>query len=833
MYRLGLGLALSAAVAFPSALEMSRPVRTWEFLDATGQRSSILGREDGLLEAYVYPLKLFSSFQFSFELAGRVIPASAISRRVAFHPGSVDIVYTGDEFRVVETLLVPVREPGGLIRLQIEAQDELTVRFTFRPDFQLMWPASFGSGFGQWKPNERLFVMGADGQPYAAVLGGTELQLDSTDYATNYSAQSKAAFSLGSMKGMGERLIAFAASMKSVEEAEQVESRLLQNPAAIENQTAEYYAKYLDSTVSVDLPDKDLQSAYDWSRLSLVKGMVENPFLGKGLIAGYGPSKGSYRPGFAWFFGRDSFWSSFALNSEGDWENSREAIEFISRFQRADGKIPHEISQSAAQVAWAKDYPYEYASADATPLFIIAVRDYVEHSGDKAFASQMWNRVSRAMAFSRSTFDPDGFAKNFGVGHGWVEGGPLLPVRVEFYMAGCYLEAVRSFAQLARWTGHASEAGPLEKEADEKARNLNNLFWLASSGTYAFAIGNDGKPVDQPTVLALVPEWWSLLDLGRVQEMTEHLAEESHQSDWGMRIISSSAKLYSPAGYHFGSVWPLFTGWASVGEYHAHEAAPAFANLKANSWLTLDGANGNTTEVLSGETYSPLSTATPHQIWSAAMVISPLLRGLFGLEVNSIDKHVTLRPHFPAEWRKASLHHVRVGTGYADFSFRRTGQYLILGIENHSTGPWKLTFAPAYSPYTELTAVTMRGGPLTFSRQQNGTDWHPVIDAEVPASGTNIRLDSKGYFGVDIPALPPQLAETSSNLKLISEKWLDGNKRLQLTLSGLAGRTYRLPVTGFEYIGRIDGGEITGDSIRVSMPAGNGYVTSTVDIHFR
>jgi len=51
----------------------------------------------------------------------------------------------------------------------------------------------------------------------------------------------------------------------------------------------------------------------------------------------------------------------------------------------------------------------------------------------------------------------------------------------------------------------------------------------------------------------------------------------------------------------------------------------SFANLKANSWLTLDGAGGNTTEVLSGETYSPLSTATPHQIWSAAMVISPLL----------------------------------------------------------------------------------------------------------------------------------------------------------------------------------------------------------------
>jgi glycogen debranching enzyme len=832
-FRPGLALALFAGLSFAASLEISRPVRSWEFLDSTGQRSSILGKEDGSLEAYVYPLKLFSDLQFSFEVADHVIPASAISRRVVFHPGSVAIIYTGDEFRVVETLLVPVRQSGGIIRLQIEAHDELTIRFSFRPDFQSMWPASFGSAFGQWRPSERLFVMGADGQPYSAVLGGTELHLDSTNYATNYSSQSKVAFSLSAVNGSAMRLIAFGGSMKSVDEAKQVESQLIHDAAGIEKEAAEFYAKYLQATVSVELPDTDLQAAYDWSRLSLVKGMVDNPFLGKGLIAGYGPSKGSYRPGFAWFFGRDSFWSSFALNSEGDWTNSREAIEFVSRFQRNDGKMPHEISQSAAQVAWAKDYPYEYASADATPLFIIAVRDYVQQSGDRAFASQMWERASRAMAFSRSTFDSNGFPKNFGVGHGWVEGGPLLPVRVEFYMAGCYVEAVRSLSQLARWTGRASEAESLEKEADEKARKLNDLFWLPSSGTYAFAISNDGRPMDQPTVLALVPEWWKLLDLGRGQTMTEHLSEESHQSDWGMRIISSQAKLYSPAGYHFGSVWPLFTGWASVGEYNAHEAVPAFANLKANSWLALDGASGNTTEVLSGESYSPLSTATPHQIWSAAMVISPLLRGLFGLDVDSLEKHVTLRPHLPPEWTRASMSHVRIGTGYADFVFRRSTDSLSLHIDNHSTGVWKLTFAPAYSPYTEVTGVTLGSAPVKFSRQRNGTDWHPTIDTEIPATGATIEIAHKQFFGISIPASAPKLADTSSNLKLIAERWRDNNRLVQLTLSGLAGHTYMFSAAGAEYISGITGGERDGDFIRVSMPSGNGYVQSTVEFRLR
>lgn len=815
-------------------LEISRPARTWEFLDATGQRASILGKEDGSVEAYVYPLKLFADLCFSFEIEGRIIPASAIARRVISRPGSVSLVYTGDEFRVVETVLVPVQQAGGIIRLQIQTHSPLTVRFTLHPDFQLMWPASFGSTYGQWNPSSHLFIMGADGQPYAAVLGGTDLSLDSTDYATNYSAQSQVAFSLGTVNGSATRILALGGSMKSRAEAQEIEASLLQNAAAIEKETEDFYERYLSQTVSVTLPDRDLQTAYDWSRLSLVKGLVENPFLGKGLVAGYGLSKGAYRPGFAWFFGRDSFWSSFAFNSDGDWSNSRDAIAFIAKFQRDDGKIPHEISQSAAQVAWAKDYPYEYASADATPLFIIAVRDYVEQSGDKSFATLMWPRVVKAMQFSRSTFDADGFPKNFGVGHGWVEGGPLLPVRVELYLAGCYVEAVRSLSQLAQWTGHTAEAATLNQEASEKQKKLDSRFWLNSAGAYAFAIGTDGNPVDQPTVLALVPEWWNLLNLDHAQTMISRLAEEDHQSDWGMRIISSKAKLYNPSGYHFGSVWPLFTGWASVGEYRAHRATPAFGNLKANSWLALDGADGNTTEVISGESYSPLSTATPHQIWSAAMVISPLLRGLFGLEVDSLNRHITLAPHFPASWSDMSLRHVRLGTdGYVDFVLHRDANTLTLQMTNHSTGAWALSFSPAYSRYTSVSTATLQHAPVQWTRHSYGVDWHPTIEATIPTAGAMLQITHRQLFGVEVPAPPPQLAESSSNLKLLSKTWSNDNKSLQITVSGLAGHTYELSAVGLEYASQITGGVREGNSIRVTLPVGTGYISSTVSIRLR
>src|SRR6266480_654693 len=112
-------------------------------------------------------------------------------------------------------------------------------------------------------------------------------------------------------------------------------------------------------------------------------------------------------------------------------------------------------------------------------------------------------------------------------------------------------------------------------------------------------------------------------------------------------IWSSQDPRYNPGGYHFGSVWPLFTGWASVGEYRYHRALPAYLNLRANALQALDGSLGHVTEVLSGDYYQGISTSSPHQIWSAAMVVSPILRGMLGLEANAISHNLVFAPHIP------------------------------------------------------------------------------------------------------------------------------------------------------------------------------------------
>lgn len=112
------------------------------------------------------------------------------------------------------------------------------------------------------------------------------------------------------------------------------------------------------------------QQAYDWARVSMIQGMVNTPYLGTGLIAGYRTSGDTARPGFAWFFGRDALRTSFALNAEGDFADTRTALDFLSHYQRTDGKVPHEISQSATLVPWFTDYPHPYRNSEDQHLVL-------------------------------------------------------------------------------------------------------------------------------------------------------------------------------------------------------------------------------------------------------------------------------------------------------------------------------------------------------------------------------------------------------------------------------------------------------------------------------
>src|SRR5438034_4834676 len=88
-------------------LQLSRPVRPWEFLPITGSRAALFGNESGRMEAWVYPLKLLRELRLQFHTEGRLIPAETLARTVHVRPESATITYSSDTFAVHETFFVP------------------------------------------------------------------------------------------------------------------------------------------------------------------------------------------------------------------------------------------------------------------------------------------------------------------------------------------------------------------------------------------------------------------------------------------------------------------------------------------------------------------------------------------------------------------------------------------------------------------------------------------------------------------------------------------------------------------------------------------------------
>jgi hypothetical protein len=176
---------------------------------------------------------------------------------------------------------------------------------------------------------------------------------------------------------------------------------------------------------------------------------------------------------------------------------------------------------------------------------------------------------------------------------------------------------------------------------------------------------------------------------------------------------------------------------------------------------------------------------------------------------------------------------VAIGKGYADFEIRRDANAYILRVANHGAERFDLSFSPAYSHYTVVTGAIVNNKPIKFSRASTSTDWHPTLSATIPAGETTLGFRHEKWFGISVPSPAPKLAETSSNLKLISQRWTAGDKHLSLTFSGLAGAKYEFGVLGAENIVDTQGAGKRASVFGIEFPAGTGYVHKQVEFELK
>ena len=815
---------LKPAPQFPlaaSELTLRQHAEAGKPFTVAGQCGAFMGEQNGSFEAWVFPVKLLSHFTISAAVEGYPVPIdlNADAAEIEVAPDRTTITYSHIAFTVREVLFATRCESaaemgvGVMALFQIDSVRPVTLTFSFTPEVRRMWPApNYGPPGAEWVGDGKsgYYLLHEDFPDLAAAIAmpGTRPGILAPYQEKPKVYPLQLILDFDPKRDAGKYFPLTMAVGTTPETA--TNGALTQRLAALNTgaqqlyrKTANYYAHFFDGKLTVDTPDSWLNMALKWAEVSIDQVQVRHGDE-LGLVAGFYSSGDSARPGFGWYFGRDTLYTLYAVNSYGDFRLTREALDFLIKRQRADGKMPHEWSQTADLVDW-KSFPYEYAAADATPLFLMAMEDYVDASGDLDYLRRNWSAVAKAWEFERThDSDGDGIYDN-SQGTGWVESWPPGMPHQEIYLAALDQQASSAMGRLSERTGDAAGAQAAQARANAVAAKIEAEY---SGAMYAFSRGADGALDKTATIYPSVAWWDGHYSLKRPDTMFARWDSHEFSTDWGLRDLGEREALYDPISYHQGSVWPLFTGWESIADYRTGRALSGYAHLMQNAGLTYQQDLGAVTELLSGAYFAPFGRSTTHQMWSSAMVVTPLVRGLFGISRDAEKQELVVDPHLPAEWDHAVLHHLAVGGQLVDLAMKRDGAVLVVSLGKSSP----------------QIALSSKDGTKATARAGGGAELR-ILLPEVE---------------VGIPTGLPLPGAATAQLKVVGES--RETRSITLQLEAQAGSTWELPLRLNGPAGmfpRADGATIWPSpagsgmrSLRVVFPAGEGYRPATVRLNW-
>ncbi len=834
--------ALPVVPKFPiaeSAIQISQPVRRGKYIESAGRRAVLMGREEGDFESWVYPMKLVRNLRFTYEVEGYSYPLSAadLAEWITVRPECTTITYAHAAFVVRAHLITPLDEPGSLILLDISSNRKVSVTVSFVIDLLPMWPAGLGGQYSYWDENTRCFVISESRRKHSALIGSPAATRYSTqpahnlpDAPTQFHIDVDASFARANFIP-----IAIAGGLDTAAKVRDSYLRILSNARSLYDERVRHFAHLQQDYASLHSPARHLDLAVEWAKVALDTGLVCNPQLGCGQIAGLGLSGTSTRPGFGWFFGGDAFLNSFAVSSMGDYDTLRKEIAFLRGNQRADGKMMHELSQSGAMIPWFTEYPYGYYHADTTPLYLAAMDNYFNHTGDESFVRESWESLTKAYQYCLSTdVDGDGMMDNSKAGLGAVETGTLLNrLATDVFLGALSVEAHIAVAHLSKAMGADELSSKARDNAERAKAAFNRKFWNPDKEIISFALTEGGGRSDEVTVWPAVSVLFGIAASEYAAPMMKRLAGAEISTDWGARMLTAGSRLYDPISYNNGAVWPFLTGLLSWAEYRAHVPVAGFSHWAENASLTYIDSLGYVPELLSGDFCVPVDAAVPHQLFSSAGVITPLIKGMLGFYPSAAEKRILLAPHPPGRWEEFEIRNLKVAGGSLDVHYLRRSEEAVYRLNSRSLAGFTLEFSPGFEAGAVVRRVELNGKEIGFSK--------PQVD-DVHSSST-FRLSGADEVRVllspGLRILEPQErvlpGQSTSGIKVLRVGWDQLGDRYTISLEGRSGTTGSLPVRAGRKPLKVEGGRWQGDggdgTLIIDFPQGTPpYVRKTITI---
>jgi glycogen debranching enzyme len=412
---------------------------------------------------------------------------------------------------------------------------------------------------------------------------------------------------------------------------------------------------------------------------------------------------------------------------------ARGALATLARYQATamddwrdaePGKIPHELR--VGELAHFNRIPHTpyYGTADATPLYLVALHEAWRWLGDTALLRRYRDVALRCLEWidRHGDLDGDGFQEyrtrsprgyeNMGWKDAtdavvYPDGRQVRPPKALCELQGYVFDAWLRMAEVFDELGEPDRSAELRARAAELQRRFEERFWCEDIGFYAFCLDPDKEPVRTVASNQGHLLWSGIASPERAGRVVQRLLAPDMWSGWGIRTLSAQNPAYNPFSYHRGSVWPHDNGIIALGFKRYGFAAEAARIARDISEVGSYFECHRLPELYAGTEQRPGSFPVQYlganvpQAWAAGSVFH-LLQAILGIRADACREHLYVDPQLPRWLPDVTLHGVAVGRARVDLRFRRVDEQstwdatVLHGRVEVQAQPWRSWAMPVH-----------------------------------------------------------------------------------------------------------------------------------------
>lgn len=492
-----------------------------------------------------------------------------------------------------------------------------------------------------------------------------------------------------------------AGSAKDKNEAITAYKGLAKNHAKLLEEKKNHYASIIERA-RIKIPDQSLQEVYNWVKVNTAWLIRDVPGIGRGLGAGFME--------YPWWFGCDNTYSLQAVMATGDFDLARQTLRLLkneSMKKNGNGRIAHEISTNGAVA--------NPGNTQETAQFIMCVEKLFEWTGDMDFIKEMYPIMK--MGINWLLKDMDQNRNFFPEGYGIME---VYGLNAELIDVAVYTQqALKATARIAGILNDGQVQYEYQQLSARLAEKINQDFWDESESSYCDFYGN--------TEQAVRAAEGAIRQLGfRKADSTVNERDKQLFAYYEQLKNKFSAMPATNRGWITNKNWvintPMETGIApaekaiklldKIRKEHLGAYGPYLSAVEKRHMMTIATGVQAVAEYMYGRTDESMwyvnkiaqtfnrvlpgsiSEMMPDygcftQAWTSYGIVLPLVRHVFGIQPDALNKSIHIEPHLPSGWEDISIENLFIGNNIVSFTRTKTSrgiEYILTSKEQD----WKI-----------------------------------------------------------------------------------------------------------------------------------------------